>query len=68
MGKRRSKPRFKTGDRVWVSPGPDSDHLLEDEGIITDVMDIGYIVFQVDEPIESHGTGWYAQDDEVSKL
>lgn len=67
MGK-RYKPRFKAGDKVWVSPGPDSAHLVEDEGVITEVMDFGYTVYQVDEPKQSHGTGWYAQDDEVSEL
>lgn len=67
MGKKH-KPRFSLGDKVWVSPGPNSEHLVEDEGVIAGVMDFGYNVCQVDEPHESHGTGWYAQDDEVSEL
>ena len=60
--------RFQKGDKVWVSPRENNEHLREDEGVIADVFDHGYTVLQDDEQYDSHGEGWCAQDSEIHPL
>ena len=60
--------RYQPGDKVWVQPGEHAENLVEDEGVVTEVHDVGYVVFQVDEPEDSGGGGWYAAEDEVTDL
>lgn len=60
--------RFKVGDSVWVQPDEHSENLVEDNGVITEVYQLGYVVFQEDEPEDSGGSGWFASDGEVTQL
>jgi hypothetical protein len=60
--------RFKVGDNVWVSPQTHTSTLIDDEGVITEVFDWGYLVYQENEPRVSHGEGWCAHDNEISEL
>lgn len=60
--------RYKQGDNVWVSPKMHAGKLIEDSGVITEVFDWGYMVYQEDEPHDSAGEGWCAHDNEIQDL
>lgn len=51
-----------------MQPGEHSENLVEDVGVITEVEELGYVVFQEDEPEDSGGSGWFASDDEITEL
>ena len=57
--------RFSVGQSVWISPGLSGEYVIEDEAIILDDLEDGYIVLQEMELIPSHGMGHFVQDREV---
>lgn len=57
--------RFESGQSVWVTPCASGAWLVEDEAIVLDDLDTGYIVLQHEELVPSHGMGHYVQDIEV---
>lgn len=57
--------RFESGQSVWISPCASKAWVVEDEAVVLDDLDCGYIVFQESERVPSHGMGHYVQDIEV---
>jgi hypothetical protein len=57
--------RFSVGQSVWISPGLSGEYVIEDEAIIVDDLEDGYIVLQESELMPSHGMGHFVQDREV---
>lgn len=57
--------RYKSGQSVWVSPQVSRAYVIEDEAIIIDDLEDGYIVLQESELVPSHGMGHFVQDIEV---
>jgi len=57
--------RFSVGQSVWISPGLSGEYVIEDEAIILDDLEDGYIVLQESELMPSHGMGHFVQDREV---
>jgi hypothetical protein len=57
--------RFSVGQSVWISPGLSGEWVIEDEAIVLDDLEDGYIVLQGAERLPSHGSGHFVQDTEV---
>ena len=57
--------RYQSGQSVWVSPRVSCAYVIEDEAIVLDDLEDGYIVLQEMELIPSHGMGHFVQDREV---
>lgn len=60
--------RFESGQSVWVSPQVSGRWVIEDEAIILDDLECGYIVLQELEVMPSDGLGHYVQDNEVQPM
>lgn len=57
--------RFVKGQVVWVSPCASGVFVCEDEGIVLDDLEDGYLVLQESERVASHGEGHFVQDVEL---
>jgi hypothetical protein len=60
--------RFMQGEAVWVSPSVSSPWLSDDEAVVVEDVDAGYLVLQDSERVPSHGLGHFVCDRELSAL
>lgn len=64
----REARRFMRGETVWVSPTVSSQWLSDDEAVVMEDVDAGYLVLQESERVPSHGLGHFVCDRELSEL
>ena len=57
--------RFTKGQTVWISPCASGAWVCEDEAVILEDLQDGYLVLQEAERVASHGMGHFVQDREV---
>lgn len=60
--------RFTRGQSVWVSPCASGAWVFEDEAVILEDLQDGYLVLQESEKVPSYGTGHFVQDMEVQHI
>lgn len=60
--------RFVSGEHVWVAPSASGEWLCDDEAVVLEDLECGYVVLQDSERIPSYGAGHFACDMELERL
>lgn len=68
MGSKTTKGRYRQGETVWVAPSSSGEWVCDDEAVILEDLDTGYLVLQESERVPSHGQGHFVCDVEVTML